>query len=359
MNYRTAVILPLKTLGTTAGTEVIDINVRDPITALRFEVIWTSHSSGARLYPELDMFSKIELVDGSDVLMSLTGTQLAALYFYEGHPFIYGDFGSLDSEAETFHLQYNFGRFLRDPMLAFDPTKFRNPQLRITYNPATPHVSATSLQLEVTAELFDEKIISPIGFLRATQFHSYSPTASTYEYIDLPTDLPIRKLYLQTREFGSAASTLLTDVKLSEDNDKRIPFDMTDTNWVNLCAMKWGRLFHNFWGYGGSANDPIFCAPCKYETCSVANCSGANAIAIQGSTGGRWSFTTSTATDLLHGILSGLLPFFVYCYPFGDEGDPDDWYDVTKVGSLRLRVQSGSASVGALNNTILQQLRRY
>lgn len=359
MNYRTAVILPLKTLATTASTEVIDINVRDPITALRFEAIWTSYSEGARLYPELDVFSKIELVDGSDVLFSLDGIEMAALFFYEGHPFIPGDVGNLNSEAQTLHLQYNFGRFFRDPMLAFDPTKFRNPQLRITYDPATPHASATSLKLEVTAELFDEKIISPVGFLRATQFHSYAPGTSEYEYIDLPTDLLIRKLYLQTKYFGEAAATLLTDVKLSEDNDKRIPFELTDTNWVNLCGNRYGALFQNIWAYGNGTGYPSFAAPCKHETITVTNAVRIAAVQIGGSTGGKFSFNTSDTADFVIGILRGLLPYFVYCYPFGDEDDPADWYDVTKIGSLRLRVQSGSASDGATNNTILQQLRRY
>lgn len=359
MNYRTSVLLALKTLGTTAGTEVIDINVKDPISALRFEAIWTSHSSGARLYPELDVFSKIELVDGSEVLMSLSGTELAAVHFYEGHPFIYCDAGNITSEAHNLHLQYNFGRFFRDPLLALDPTRYRNPQLRVTYNPATPHASATSLQLEVTAELFDEKVISPMGFLRTTQFHSYAPGATTYEYIDLPTDLVIRKLYLQTREFGQAAANLLTDVKLSEDNDKRIPFDMTDTNWANLCGQKWGALFQNIWAYTGGVTDLIFVAPCKYETLACNNTTDYTGVRHVAFSGGRLMLACDVTTDIVNGMVSGFLPYFVYCYPFGDDGDPADWYDVTKVGSLRLRVQSASQSAGAINNTILQQLRRY
>jgi len=358
MNYRTAVILPLKTLGA-SGTEVIDINVKDPISALRFEVAWTSHSSGEYLYPILDVFSKIELVDGSDVLMSLSGTELAALHFYEGNPFIFVEAGNLWSNTSKMHLQVNFGRFFRDPLLALDPTKFRNPQLRITYNRVTPHASASALTLEVTAELFDEKVISPIGFLRATQFHSYSPAATTYEYIDLPTDLPIRKLYLQTREFGQAAANLLTDVKLSEDNDKRIPFDMTDTNWANLCAMKWGALYQSFWANTRGSSAYVFCAPCKGETVAALNTTDDVGVRVVGMSGGCFTFAADVTTDIIEGVLKGFLPYFVYCYPFGDEGDPADWYDVTRVGSLRLRVQSGSASVGAINNTILQQLRRY
>lgn len=356
--YRTAVILPLTSLGT-SGTKVVDLNVKDPISALRFEGIFTNGSSGAQLVPVPQMISKLELIDGSDVLFSLDGTQMAAVHFYEGHPFIYIDGSAVDSDTINFNLQYNFGRYPHDPLLAFDPTRFRNPQLKITWNVATANAAATAFSLEISAELFDEKAISPLGFLRTTQFHSYSPGASTYEYIDLPTDLVIRKLFLQTREYGSAATSLLTDVKLSEDNDKRIPFLMTDTNWCNYCAEKWGMLLQNLWGYGGSASDPVFVAPCKYETGVFSNVSGAREVVIQGSTGGKWTLTSSTAGDIVHGIMMGFLPYFHYCYSFGDDNDPEDWYDLKDVGSLRLAIQSGSASVGAVNNTLLQQLRRY
>lgn len=358
MNYRTSVVLPLKSLGT-SGTEVIDINVKDPISALRFEGIYTNGSSGAQLVPVPDVLSKVELIDGSDVLFSLSGTQLAALHFYEGHPFMYIDGSAIDSDTINFNLQYDFGRFLRDPMLAFDPSKYRNPQLKVTWNVATPNAAGSALSLEVVAELFDEKAITPIGFLRSHQFHSYTGGASTHEYIDLPTDQVIRKLYLQTKAYGYAATTLLTTIKLSEDNDKRIPFDMTDTNWANLCAEIWGMLIQNAWGYGGSTDDPMFLAPCKYETGIWENCSGAREPVIQTSTGGKWTITSSTAGDIVHGILSGFLPYFHYCYPFGNSDDPADWYDATRVGSLRLDLLSGASGASCTYNTILQYLVRY
>jgi len=358
MKYRSAVILPLESLGT-SGTKTIDLNIADPISALRFEGIYTNGSSGTQLVPVPDVISKVEFVDGSDVLFSLDGSQLAAVHFYEGQPLIFVDGSAIDSDTINFNLQYDFGRFLRDPLLAFLPNQFRNPQLKVTWNVATPNAAGSALSLEITAEMFDEKAISPIGFLKTAQFHSYAPAASTYEYIDLPTDLIIRKLYLQTKYYGKAATTLLTSAKLSEDNDKRVPFDLTDTNWCNLVAEKWGMCLQNVWGYGGSAADCIFLAPCKYETGVFNNCSGAREVVIQGSTGGKWSLTSSTAGDTIHGLVMGFLPYFLYCYPFGADGDIEDWYDASRVGSLRFRVQSGSESSGATNNTILQQLRKY
>jgi len=356
-NYRTVIIFPWASIGT-SGTEIIDINVKDPITALRFYCRFTA-TTGERIAPDLDVISKIELIDGSDVLLSLDGTQLAAIHFYERNPLLYITASNLLNDGARFALQINFGRFFRDPLLALDPSRFRNLQLRITWNVATPQVLGSAFQVEVTAELFDEKVISPMGFLRTTELHSYAPTATTYEYIDLPTDLPIRKLYLQTREFGQAAANLLTDVKLSEDNDKRIPFDLTHESWAHLCASEYGAIMQSFWANTRGVSAYVFAAPCKYESIAAINTTDYVGGRVVGMSGGLFTFAGDVTTDILTGILSGFLPYFVYCYPFGDEKDPDDWYDVTRVGSLRLRVQSASQSVGATNNTILQQLRRY
>lgn len=355
--YRTTEIFPWTSLGT-SGTEIIDIRVKDPITALRFYCRFTA-TTGERIAPDLDVMSKIEIVDGSDVLFSLSGTELAAHHFYEGGNFLYITAGNLLNDGARFALQINFGRFFRDPLLALDPSRHRNPQLRVTWNVATPQALGSAFQMQVIAEVFDEKIISPIGFLRTTEFKSYSPGATSYEYTDLPTDLVIRKLYLQTKEFGTAATQQLTDIKLSEDNDKKIPFDMDDESWAHLCAMLYGSIMQNFWAQTRGVTGNVYGAPCKYETVAGINTTDYIGGRIVGMTGGLFTFACDVTTDIMNGIFSGFLPYFVWCYPFGDEKDPEDWYDPSGVGSLRLRVQSGSASSGATFNIMLQQLRRY
>ncbi|KKL88030.1 hypothetical protein LCGC14_1928740, partial [marine sediment metagenome] len=56
----------------------------------------------------------------------------------------------------------------------------------------------------------------------------------------------------------------------------------------------------------------------------------------------------------------GWLPNHCVQFPFGKPDDLNDWYDVTKLGSLRLRLKGGSG--GSSNGTgavVLQQFRRY
>jgi hypothetical protein len=357
MKYRTATLMAEENLGT-SGTKLIDLNVQDPISALQFQARITV-STGARLIPEPDVMSKIELIDGSDVLLALSGAQMAAIGFYEGMKQIDWAACNLTSETEEGYLKFNFGRYLWDTLLAFDPKKFRNPQLRITFNTAAVQALATPLYLRINAELFDEKAISPQGFLQTKEFHSYVGAATTYEYIDLPTDLVLRKLYLQTKNFGAAHFQNLTSVRLSEDNDKRVPFDILVKDWMNLQLAEFGRCHQYVGAFGNGSSYPVWGAPCNVENFNVMNASAQAAIQATTGTGGKFSFDTASGTNILIGELSGSLPYFVHCYPFGDQMDMADWYDVTRIGSLRFRVYSGSAGASCTFNTILQQLRKY
>ena len=357
MKYRTTTLLAEENL-VTSGTKTIDVNIGDVITALQFQARIT-FSTGARLIPEPDVFSKIELVDGSDVLMSLSGAQMVALAFYEGMKQIDWAATNLTASTEEGYLKVNFGRFLRDPVLAFAPKKFKNPQLKVTYNAAAVQALATPVYLRVVAECFDEKAVSPVGFLQMREFNSYVGAATTYKYIDLPTDLVLRKLYLQTKNFGAAHFQNLTSVKLDEDNDKRIPFDILVRDWMDMQLAEFGRCHQYVGAYGNGASYPVWGAPCNVENFNVMNASAQAAIQVSTGTGGKFSFDTASATNILIGELSGSLPYFVHCYPFGDQMDMADWYDVTKIGALRFRVYSGTAGASCTYNTILQQLRKY
>ena len=58
--------------------------------------------------------------------------------------------------------------------------------------------------------------------------------------------------------------------------------------------------------------------------------------------------------------VEGWCPHGAIEIPFGLQDDPADWYDVTKLGSLRLDILSKSGRTSADTVQIfLQQLRKY
>jgi len=345
MKYRVAEILDEKTLGT-SGTEVIDLNVAEPISRidLRYKVTKSKHGMDA--HPAADII-KIELVDGSDVLHSLSGYENQALCIYDRKVPTMCHGQHTDASDEESEYGIDFGRFLWDPLLAFLPGNFRNPQLKITYNSLLSDTGATVPMLEVFAHLFDEKAITPAGFLMSKEiYNAADPANDSFKYVDLPTDYPIRQLLLRAFEPAYTPWACIEGVRLDEENLKRIPFDYSTEEL--------------FYGVGDAAGTYTFyVTPTDY----FASLLGAPLSTAYGGPsgnmqGGRVTLEHS-ATSWFQGSARGYLPNHCIQFPFGLQDVPDDWYDVTKKGSVQLRVRGGSVGTGGEFQVALQQLRKY
>lgn len=366
MNYRLTTLLS-QVSATTARTRTIDVNVKDIISriSIKFNYANTNHVPIA--HPAA-IISKVELVDGSDVLASLSGRQLEALMFYETSK---GRLSELDYrlmylDTTTYFWGYlvldlYFGRFLYDPELAFDPTKFRNPQLKITYNMVSGGSTPANAQLEVFADVFDEKIVSPVGFLVNKEFYDFSLSDGAYEHIDLPTDLPMRKLLICSLGADKTMEEQVAELKLSEDNDKRIPVNMNTIDYLRMVRQLFGLYQEAI-----AASTPDIAANWYYVTPVNKFTTLFEVIITKGdlrlqaeAMGGRVNLMSDEITTFRM-LVAGYEPHGVFPVTLGDQKDVADWYDVTRLGSLRLRLKAGdSVASDSTCQVVTQQLRRY
>lgn len=359
MNYRIARILAEESL-LASGTKTIDINVTEPISRIGIRYKYSKGSDGMAAHPAKDI-SKIELVSGSDVLHSLSGYENQALCIYDRKvsSMVYGQHLNYFSEEGQYGL--DFGRYLWDPVLAFDPKKFVNPQLKITYDSDLSDALSTSPVLEVFGYLFDEKAISPVGFLMSKEHYSAScPDTDSYKYIDLPTDYPVRQLLLRAFEDGHEPWDAVKEAKLDEDNMKRIPFDFEIEEYYRMMRSVWQPIEEMLIGADDATGTTFYVTPTDYW-CQVVGCSyvsAAHGFATLVNEGGQ-VLVTSEVADSFSAIVRGFMPNHCIQFPFGIQTDLDDWYDVTRIGSLRLRIRGGSSGTSAEFQVALQQLRRY
>ena len=358
MNYRTATLLSAIDVGA-SGTKVIDINVADIISRiiLRWQV--TKKHSGMNSYQHKDI-TKIELVDGSEVLHSLDGGQNQALCIYDRKVPTMNHGQEISPNGQMSYYGIDFGRFLHDPVLAFDPKKFRNPQLKITYNEAISDTSASVNEMEVWAECFDEKVVTPMGFLSAKELYNYTPAASgVYEYIQLPTDRVLRKMLIQGYLKAYEPWYQVSEARLDEDNDKRIPFDWDLEKYYQVRKGIDAQINEVVQAYAGGATYTRYLTPTDYWASAQLTARGGNpAYQTEPGRGGYFIFRCSI-DDEVKALITGWLPNHCFQFPFGDQQDLADWYDVTKIGSLRLRLKSGGGYSGSNIGVILQQLRKY
>ncbi len=361
MNYRIATIQAEYSLST-ATTETIPINLQDPIS--RIEILWKPTLVSSAMLAALAVgISKIELVDGSDALHSLSGRQNQALCLYDRRAPTMNS-GVLSGGTQAFcTMGIDFGRFLYDPELAFDPTKFRNPQLKITHDSTLVDAACSAHTLEVFAHVFDEKVISPIGFLSAKEHVSYvAASEAAKKDLDLPLDLALRQILIRGWHTGVDPCTVVNHIELREDGGKRIPFDLDTFRYVDRMKGHWREIEEVCGDYVDNGGNYY-----KYVTCTdhwgSITCLpvGVKTVTyLEAGIQGGYVQWKNDNTCWNTASVKGYLPHHCIQFPFGRQDQIDDWYDVTRLGSLKARITSGANyGSGSEIELIIQQLRRY
>jgi len=362
MKYRLADVLAEETLST-AATEVINVDLQDPIS--RIEIFWKPLLNAAAMTLALPGgISRIEIVDGSDVLHSLNGRANQALCLYDRHIPTLNAPNLVGGGYAYCTMGIDFGRWLFDPMLALDPKRFRNLQLKISHDITAMDATASSHKLTVKAHVFDEKVISPVGFLMAKEHGSWSPGANdAYHAFDLPLDYPIRQLILRNYLTDVDPTNVADYLKISEDNDKRIPFHEELTDYCHRMRATWTQIIEGCTEYAYLSSGQYW----KYMTptdefcqVSILPAEASQTPYVEGATvGGLFKRQNNPDTVGCAGMIFGYLPHHCIQVPFGDQNDLDDWYEVANIGSLKARVQAAASWENSEITAILQQLRRY
>lgn len=358
MNHRLASVLAEESIVSNA-TKVIDLDMADIISRIQINV--EVEMSGAVNSDHLAaVISNIEIIDGSDVLFSMSGKECQALDYYQTGIMPFNALTDRDGNDAIAVFNINFGRYLYDERLGFDPKKFRNPQLKITHDYTANGSASGVARMEVRAFLFDEKTPTPEGFLMSKEHYQFNTgTDGTYEYIDMPTDHLTRRYMIMGTAEGKFCQQVVNEIRLSEDNAKRIPYDTKVWQLLKMLHQMYPRIQE----YGHF----LFSTSAKVIYASPTQDIVVNAVGV---TQGNIVCPTVVPTKMpvsLDAItaeggnaqISGYDPHYSFILPCGKPDDIADWYDVTKIGSLKLRLKSGSASSGNTVEIVTEQLRKY
>jgi len=359
MKYRLANILAEEAKDT-AGVKTIDLNIADPISQISV-FFRGQNSSDTPLAHPAKMITKIELVDGSDVLMSLSGLQAQALDFYHKSQPVINKPMYKDDDWSRMIFNLNFGRWLYDAVYALDPGKFKNPQLKITHDKAVGGSTPDHGYMEIWADCFDEKKITPAGFLMAKELYSFALGDDAYEYIDLPTDYPYRMMMVRSLKATAAIWELFDELKLSSDNDKHVIIDGDTRQLLKMLCDRFGPYTETIQGIATGSSIGQYCTPTS--NCNIlVGSGGGNRDYFQcyQPWGGYFEVVAGAADTQYQALAHGFAPHGALAVPFGDLKDPADWFDVAAVGSLKLKLHATDGlTTTDTCDIVLQQLRKY
>jgi len=361
MLYRLATLLA-RTAIASDYTEDIDIDVKDPISQIIVRYDCENGSvTQANGYPS-ECVTKIELIDGSDVLFSLSGVEAQAVDFYHNQREPANIVRYLTDNYSYMIIALNFGRFLYDPEIALDPARFSNLKLRISMTRASGGAVSTAGRLTVHAHLFDKKTISPIGFLMHKEIKNYTLGDASHEYTDLPLDYPYRKLFIRAQYDSQAMDEQIANIKLSEDVDKVVPINQSMASLIGVLCSQTKPYREAIIGPTDTVARTFYCNPTYRVTFTAAPArvaAIANPPCFWDGDGGYFRAISAATVGNWYAHAEGWLPQATLEIPFGLQGDIADWYDVSGIGNLKLDITSEATPQSGGCQIILQQLRRY
>jgi len=359
MKYRNVMILPPLTL-TGAQTRTINIHIKDVIS--RMTVVWsvTKVKIGMTSYAHRDI-TRIELVDGSDVLFSMNGGEAAALMMYDRPCPTYWDGEAINGMEIYSQYGIDFGRWIFDEVLALDPSRFSNLQLKVTVNPELCELGGSAGELSVHADVFDEQRPAPAGFLMSKEHYSaVMGGTGSHTYVDLPTDFPIRKMIVQGYLASKEPWNQVHNVRIDEENEKRVPLDWPMYEYFVYRKGIDIPVQEHIASQAEAGGTLLFTTPTDYwcTLVTVAHAAGGIFVPAGASPGGVFTVTPNAGTAY-QAIVKGWLPNHCFHFPFGYQKDISDWYDVTKLGHVRLRLTAGTHDAAGMQAVVLQQNRSY
>jgi len=340
-------------------TEIIPLNIKDPISQIliKFEGLHSTYTPTAH---PLESVTKIELVDGSDVLHSLNGKETEALDFYHNHGQLRGNANlAYTGSTPSRMLVINFGRYLWDKEYAFDPMRFKNPQLRITLDIDAGGNAFSHNYLTCFANIFDGAVLGLKGFMMTKRIKTHAVADTIHYYTDLPTDHPYRALYYRVYAADMEASALMDNLKISEDQDKRIPIDNTGLEILEMLQQEYPPVRETWKAASATTGRHLYITPCQYvmgQSTGWSTEAQAQNNFLNTGEGGQMDMIQLADGLNCQVSVEGWIPHGVFEIPFGIKDDPDDWYDVRGIGSLRADMTGGDTG----NATIfIQQVRSY
>ena len=367
MKYRQNELYHEQSLDNT-GTKIIDLNFKDPLSALGLQFAGVNGATSNKGNWMSDVITKIEIVDGSDVLGSLSLKQAQALQSHQTGKMPYINFEEGAAKGGKDEVMLLFGRYLWDGEYYLDLTKFSNPQLKITTDEDVIRAigadgwSDGSFKVSITAFIIQEGAAAAKGFFMNKEVYNFTAAATGDEHIDLPRDYPYVGLMLSSTIKQSDIYELVSKMKISCDSDKFIPINQYTNHYLEQYENERDPLSMRCVLWRKDGEEPQF--PIYYNPRANLMASGRGHICNSGwMWSGNMNFmltdddggAVAAEEQIWAHITGGSLHCSLYV-PFGLLADPESYFPTADWNEIKLILtQAGAGAV----KTCLQQLRPF
>lgn len=377
-NWRYEYLENDKSLSGDSGTYTVDLPKSGYLSSILLKYKDTRPASTTGALPRFHAITKIEIVDGSRIIQSFTGSQCQALAYYRGKRYGYNE--REDVVATTAHefFYIHFGEFNHDPKYMLDLAKLSSPQMKITWDGTQTSVwgftytagSSISAIITVVATLADRPPAGFTGmFVQSSEIHSWDQAASSVEPVDIPADRPLYGLMIQAAYKMSTFTDDFSKVKFDINNGEWVPFEFEDYEIIQK-QVEWFGEVHNNLKASIDATTVFDTGLGHVFSDSHTSLSGGDAwvLGAEAQSGGWLTpevFSVNDSAEYTAPVpfklrFGGVLPQHTAYFPMSKcttDGLP--YLDITRYRTVRLLMTSGSAvSTSCRPNVVAEYLER-
>lgn len=357
MQFRHDIILAEKSI-TTAGVETINLRGADPISALFITVDLTNNGYAPSGHP-CDAIKTIKLVDGSEPFFELEGCDAQAVAQYAIRGYLENMLNYYDNGVSRIVIPIYFGRWLYDYDMAFVPRKYQNPQLKIEHDYSLGGCSPDVATLEVHGIFMDQISPEMSGFMVYKDIYNWTSSAGHTEYIDIPTDTIIRKMFFSALHDDEEPDVHFRNIKLVEERGKRTVIDIDGRDFLRIMMQNYAPVRDYCDGYVQTASRAFYFTPHKNLMINVETAEAEQATGRAWSGGRKQTIYAVDDKDILMEAW-GYCPHGVMCYDFGNDQHSPTWYNVKHLDSLRLEVLHRATLANTTTcRILLQQFKEF
>jgi len=345
------------------GLETIDLPNKGLLSGIELKVWGTCGAGGDK--PDVwlhDRLKKIEvIVNGSQVVKSLTGEQLLADMLYKRTPINSHDIKNMASASCEEFFYINMGRHYHDMDFMLDLGRVNDPEIRIDNDFTlaaqggwTNGVAmAVKPSYSIVLHILRDPEVSPRGYIKSSEVYRFVGGISKKENMTVPRGPVYSNLYVQSWYKDQGLGYLLDKLELNINSDNIIPFRVGATELAAEIVRQYGlfRIMEQMSVKGGQAY------PSPIEQGILHNVR-VGLIDAELAAGDLWgdasplSFrkTSDGVTPVVGNVnvnadFVGIWPFSVSAIPYFDPHDERTWIDSSKLGDLWVRFE-GNASMG-------------
>lgn len=347
----------------TSGLDTVDLPNKGLLGCVQLQVYATAGSTGGdRDVGPLDALKKIELiVNGSQVVKSLTGREIKALMMYQKMAMGQDIMANYASHANRVELFINLGLTYHDLDYMLDLSKVNDPELRIEYDfTLTSHdgwtsgEAQTSPYRDVICHLLRESDIVPMGYIKTSELARFLWASGKKDNLVVPRGPLYSNLYVESYYKQSGLSLSLDTIEVNINNGERIPLRLAMQEFLDILEATHGRFRVS------EVKDITFVElyPCPIEVGEVIPSTYEGHQPISMVAGGLWGQQFGIGAEDPDGTAyetakqiridyDGLLPYSVAAIPLFDPWDKRTWIDSKELGDFWVRYEcstSGSTS---------------